>query len=851
MSIKSGWSVMTAVVLVRAAVWASVEYEGVTYPTTLAEAESKGYVYMTNADPTSPRVSSFTNSVNWSDARIPHADAIYFSNKGWLLSPEAGGDVTTDEDSARTFRRRAFQGSRLVVAGGLAPCANSGTPDDPVKFSGDGLFVVNGGYFQNWGKSPYIDGPVTFLADSYIQGLPSTLASYTEMSFMDELRSPAGITVSCQLQWVQKYASSYGQNAVVLRPTCDTTEWLGTFAVQTNTTLVVQNAGFPGNVTLGTKGIDGVPAHLGALDSGLNGTLETAAEGTVTIGELRSNGGTAVIAATNVLSAGRVVFNGGKVVLKCAGGNMGGLRARESLTFAAGSPKMKLVLNADSTVLPAAKTCALVTAPTGSFTADDFEVENPGLFDLTFADDGTTATLAVLRRGVVETRQAFSFKDVAGVYNTPFDSATNNDGTVVFWTDDRAPHDDCDYVIRHGTALPCNAMGFYDKFQGHSLTVMNIQLSTGNNSPLCAGFFADDLRLQGATFQLWAGDDSSATRARYHGLRTFRLGGVLTAVDGTTEYFRPYGTKNGQFLAIESEVRGGGTMVFTCVNAATLNGYSYCEMTALNTNFTGKVTLTHPVYEKDSRAIPDDDICTRLFASDGRNLGGPLSAFVYDALKIEQHSALIAYQSLALDQANRGVYVNGVGRIEVLEGLSATVANPLTLNGTLQKEGLGTLALGGKLRFGLNGDLADETAPTAGSNRIVVTGGALKPVSVDALDGAALEFESGATLDYEAQPPAAGMRTNGPTFKKATPFAAAVAVRIVNAAGADLPDEFDVALGTFADRAAADAAAAFLKVDAKPFKGFRAWAPVVRENADGSATVVCAVKRTGFCLIFR
>lgn len=46
-------------------------------------------------------------------------------------------------------------------------------------------------------------------------------------------------------------------------------------------------------------------------------------------------------------------------------------------------------------------------------------------------------------------------------------------------------------------------------------------------------------------------------------------------------------------------------------------------------------------------------------------------------------------------------------------------------------------------------------------------------------------------------------------------------------------------------------AADCLKVDAKPFKGFRAGAPVVRENADGSATVVCAVKRTGFCLIFR
>ena len=69
---------------------ATITWNGETFPTTTAEATSLGYVTLTSGDPTNPRNSSYTNSVRWSDAKIPHADAKYFDGVGYLIADFVG-----------------------------------------------------------------------------------------------------------------------------------------------------------------------------------------------------------------------------------------------------------------------------------------------------------------------------------------------------------------------------------------------------------------------------------------------------------------------------------------------------------------------------------------------------------------------------------------------------------------------------------------------------------------------------------------------------------------------------------------------------------------------------------------
>ena len=116
----------------------------------------------------------------------------------------------------------------------------------------------------------------------------------------------------------------------------------------------------------------------------------------------------------------------------------------------------------------------------------------------------------------------------------------------------------------------------------------------------------------------------------------------------------------------------------------------------------------------------------RIVVGDGRSLGGALPAFRHNTLKLRQYAELRVTNSTMFAEATRGVLISANGEMNVDNGMVATFAAPLTLDGVLRKTGGGVLALSAPVRFGLNNNLSDATAPTEGRNLIRVEQGGVK-----------------------------------------------------------------------------------------------------------------------------
>jgi hypothetical protein len=182
----------------------------------------------------------------------------------------------------------------------------------------------------------------------------------------------------------------------------------------------------------------------------------------------------------------------------------------------------------------------------------------------------------------------------------------------------------------------------------------------------------------------------------------------------------------------------------------------------MNTNWTGKLYTS---WEKDG-ASPDVSETTHMHVviGDARNLGGGNATFLHDAVTLKGYTEIRVTNTTEFAESNRGFLVLENGCLNIDDSMTATLRAPATLDGTLRKTGGGTLALGGKLRFGTNDDLEDGTGPTDGRNAILVQSGALKVVGVDALDGAALTFSEGTSLHLDIRPGDVHMLDTGFVF---------------------------------------------------------------------------------------
>lgn len=833
--------------------FATITWNGETFPTTTAEASSLGYVTLTTGDNVATRDSSYTNSVRWSDGKLPHADAKYFDGAGFLIDPNAGNLVTID---GVTRRANDFAGKRVVLGDNMvfATCCGGTTAATATSFGEEGFFSVGGNALRNWAGNIHLKGPFTILnGNGTYNSARNFYIEYSStrngaMHFHGPWRTRDNGTSEVRVFFTRGYSTTAQMGAFAAHLDGDLSGVIGRFVAETNCSIAVNSSMPTGAIQLGLQGVTNRDTQgLAPVESGLNGEFQTeAAQGSaLTFKEIYSNGGTVTLNASNTWTVATLKLKAGilKAALNPATETMPALTVTDALVFE--QKPVKLVLSgSDASVL--GKSCRVLSAPTGSFAESDFTIVNPDNLVLSFRDDGTMATLTATRYNDVRTIRAMGATDSTS-YSTPFDSATDASGNF-FWSDHLAPHADADYIVEHNIPLPSNTEAM-PKFAGHSLTLTKgVYLPSGNANPFTVGFEVADLRLKGlCQIRVWSGEKTRNER----GLFPYTIAGNITIPEGETGRLQPFGER---VIVTSSELHGTGTLWLDTNNDCSVP-FGYHELTALNTDFKGQILAS--VVTKETRSVPSEANKVTVFVTDGRNLGGSLEAFRHDAIQFEQMSLLKVTNDVTLDQANRGFLVKGTARLEAAAGTTLKLATPLTLNGQLRKEGAGTLALAGKLRFGLNDNLSDTTAPSADANLIRVRAGSLKPMATAALDGAEVRFSPETSLVYDVNPTDAQMAEYGPSFKSSgTPFSfegGATKVKVVLDKGVDYatepPTNHRVALGTFATKAAAEGAAALMDV-VRPYDHGRVVLEIV-ERADGTATLMCDYCQMGLILIYK
>ena len=221
-------------------------------------------------------------------------------------------------------------------------------------------------------------------------------------------------------------------------------------------------------------------------------------------------------------------------------------------------------------------------------------------------------------------------------------------------------------------------------------------------------------------------------------------GGNVFAYSGDDHIIRCY---NNSLFTIESEIVGDAE-----IKVSDESGTDYSRgkvaFTGLNTNFTGKISMTREFYIPGSF----ERQYMNLYVYDGRNLGGALPEFTYDALKLKYHASLVAQNDISLDGSlNRGIFIDHAAGISVDEGDVVRQGWTMTMNGLLRKSGKGTLEMGSEVKY-LDADGAISDMPRAGSNLFNVAAGAVKITRHDAIDGLETSFASGTSLVLPLNP---------------------------------------------------------------------------------------------------
>lgn len=455
-------------------------------------------------------------------------------------------------------------------------------------------------------------------------------------------------------------------------------------------------------------------------------------------GYSRLNLGPVNLAGTLVLTNGSELATYGPDEVKVAG-----LETEDGskLLFAAGAGpltvtrsfvrrgKLTVQLDVERDVTGSVVKRVLMTAPRKSLDLADVDVTDmsggalPDLAVVRVEDVGTASQL-VLTKPFVTLDTGLS-----GTTGSPF-VVENKD----CWSDGQLPRAGCDYGMSGKYVYLPSGSGLFT-FAGDSLK-MEGAATINSSGGSCSGFVCRDLTVNKASFRVWGHDFSLCGG-------TITMAGPLSVVDysGRTSVF-----------SVDSELVGAGAL--TCnsyISASESGSCGQIALTALNTNFTGKIRVTIPSGTQDYGAIPADARMTTLHVSDPRNLGGALDVFTPDALQLEQMSVLKPDSSMTLDTPNRGIRIFGMGRFDVLDRATLTVATPITYAGLLRKEGEGTLALAAVPRF--EGGL--------GSNRLEIAEGTVKGLAADVLAGVALSTKAEGRFVFDIDPKAEGLREFG------------------------------------------------------------------------------------------
>jgi len=221
-------------------------------------------------------------------------------------------------------------------------------------------------------------------------------------------------------------------------------------------------------------------------------------------------------------------------------------------------------------------------------------------------------------------------------------------------------------------------------------------------------------------------------RFRYHNNAHFYGNICITNFQPTTGNAATFSSSRGYGAYLDATLCGPGNVrIYGSKYSYALSSATFW-ITADNSDFVGKMTVSN---EQNS---PVTNTTLRITAAN--QLGGARTEFAYDALTFMNWSRFRADASLNLNEPTRGVYFLGGNYVNIPTAANTlTLSTQTTLAGTLVKEGPGTLALGGVLKF----TSAQSDVPTVGTNELQVAAGCIRPASKTGADGLAITFASG------------------------------------------------------------------------------------------------------------
>ena len=811
--------------------------------------DSTGYDYLDQADEVT-KVHSFDTAGNWHSKAAPTAGTKYYADKQICMP-------STDEQ--QESGKYSFHGDQLVLGDGGKIWVR-GAESDQVTIAD--LWMLGGSsfYFGSRLKGTY--GSCTLSETTSAK--PAVLSSGMEVNKSDgrAVLFPADFHGDADQYFATentKVAQGRFHRYGLVGSHAD---YYGHYVVTVNTYLSVSST--PGTVIVEDGGIFGnycTPDNstwhvynalsVGAIVVKRGGQLDLSKSCTLTVGNLTLEDGAVISLAADASAHARILVSGsitvnGKVTVEMS----------RSYDTATGTPQsydfIKLESGATGTIDPSQfiLSSPTITNPIASL---------PHVYTKAVSGADGSVTLVETRNEIVKLVNGFNSSDEKT--RSALCSAMLPGDSKYYWSDHLAPHSGVDYLCSSmsvGIQPPTNAVPL--AFAGESLTFAlapadSYSFQSGSKAPL-AGISFKRLTISNDRFMIW---DGVRGGDEVYGNRCFRIcGGELELLGSAA--FRVFG--GDVMVRIESDVTGDGDVTFEGRQASgTPSGL--VELTGDNSAWTGKMLVTIESGIKTGRTpdevCPSENNYATLIVREGKNLGGPLAAFAKDALKVNQMCKVRAVGDVDFTAANRGVMIEREARFEVDADRTFIIGNQLTMAGVLRKEGAGTLALGGPMRF-IDGEAT--TAPLATTNVVRLMAGSLKPLATNAFDGASILVENNdVKFVFDNAPAADGLQAYGLVDTKwenaVTLTGSATKINVEFTADDDwykdlykTTDAHELGLFTVKTEAVANGILSKLNVRKKYPKAILSLG--VRPNANGSYTVTGTFKpNIGIVLIVR
>ena len=800
---------------------------------------STGYVTLDTADALTSH-SSFWDGTNWSDGQAPHSTTNYYVNSLFSTLMSAN-DITAklaQDPTALTFK------GRMMVADASARLylysANFEIPD---------LRMLPGAWIY-WGSNqPEVLGKMT------TYGTASNPAKIIYGLSGIDIRQPFGMDVKGDASsWISVYAPTIKSGTVaysgLIAFTGDLSEYFGTFKIanimnvsgndhETHYGIELASSAANAAFAVETKGCVYVTAPEGAEVR----SLSIVGDDTL----IRLNSANLSQGFPRLTVGDSMAANGHKVSIALSSHSLPASGQLQKYNFTQVNPTPQ-----EDIALIRLKPAAVANGGFGDLHKTFVWVANnvkTGVMTEWRDDADGGKTLWLCPYASCQYSDTQNYVSMTNACTT---------GGRDFWSDGTNPADPASASKRYFSDktmhVPAASGSTPFAFGGGLLAVSGSSFNIYNGG---YGFYCPKLVFDGVTFRM-CNATSTADGRKYEEdgqlFKVYRIQGEkLVILDHSVNDFGVWGTR--QVLRVESEVEGGGTIKCASYPAGDYNNdRAFYEFTALNTNFTGKIslTMTYKDYATAGITVPNWNQRTRLFVYDERNLGGWRDTFAYDALYLDHYSELFPLNDVTFtDGWNRGIAIGDIGRMNVTNNLTLTILRPLNVNGNLVKEGAGTLALGGTLTFG--GE-TQSTTPTAGQNLLTVKGGSIKPLAAHAFDGFAITFTNNASIKLDATTADADLLNYGIVDVKETTAPITLAANQATIPVTVTPPEgnlsrFSVAICTIGATPAANLSETVFSVANTAHHRCRG--AVKRTNADGTVTYLAPFFNRGFVIDFR